>query len=294
MTQSIESATARIPVRSKRQALDWSLMLLSQEIESSIDHSELAGWGLTVATQHHGHALELIRQYRLENLGWPWRRKIRRNVLFDWGSVAWVFLLVAFFWIQGNRSGVAAAGMMDAAAVTRGEWWRLFTAIFLHADIGHLVANAGFGLVLLGLAMGAYGTGVGLLSAYLAGVGGNVLAWLIDPNHLSLGASGMVMGCVGLLAAQAVSLSRDRPRLPKPMLAGLAAGVMLFLLLGSSSSPQTDLVAHAGGFITGVLLGTLLTLTPRVTSHPAVNLLAGALFSLLVILTWRSALWQSR
>jgi membrane associated rhomboid family serine protease len=102
------------------------------------------------------------------------------------------------------------------------------------------------------------------------------------------------MGCVGLLAAEAALASRDRPRLPKSMLAGLAAGVMLFLLLGSSSSPQTDLVAHAGGFVTGVLLGLLLKLSPRVIRNPAVNLIAGAVFTLLVILTWRLALGPAR
>ena len=221
--QSVEIGITRIPVRSKRQALDWSLLLLSQEIESRIDVSETGGWGLTVEAQHHARALELIRQYRIENLGWPWRRKIHRNVLFDWGSLAWVCLLVVFYWIAGTWTGVSVAGRMDSAEVSRGEWWRLFTSIFLHADIGHLAANAGFGLVLLGLAMGEYGTGVGLLSAFLAGAGGNALAWGIDPHHLSVGASGMVMGCVGLLAAQVVSPSRNWMRLPKSLAAGLAA-----------------------------------------------------------------------
>ena len=69
---------------------------------------------------------------------------------------------------------------------------------------------------------------------------------------------------------------------------------MLFLLLGSSPNPQTDLVAHAGGFVGGVLLGTLLKLMPRVIRHPAANFLAGILFSGLVILAWQSALGPRR
>ncbi len=87
---------------------------------------------------------------------------------------------------------------MDGAAVAHGQWWRLFTAIWLHADLAHLATNATIGLLLLGLAMGRYGTGAGLLAAYLAGAGGNLVAGLISLQpHRSLGASGMVIGCLG-------------------------------------------------------------------------------------------------
>jgi len=290
-TQPIEPVSARIPARSQRQAMDWSLVLVSQGIESTIEHSEETGWALIVSPWDYDRSRSLIHQYRLENLRWPWRQKIRQAVLFDWGSLAWMFLIGLFFWLDGTARDFRGAGIMDGVAVARGEWWRLFTAIFLHADPGHLASNAAFGLVLLGLAMGLYGTGVGLLAAYLAGVGGNVMAWLIDLQHRSLGASGMVMGCLGLLAAQSVSIRRRNPRAFKAVLGGTAAGVMLFLLLGSS--PGTDLAAHLGGFVTGVLLGNILKRMPRLTQNTAANLFAGALFSLLVILTWWLALGAS-
>ena len=59
----------------------------------------------------------------------------------------------------------------------------------------------------LGFAMGRYGTGTGVLAAFLAGAGGNVAAWLASlEQHRNLGASGMVMGSLGLLAAQSPSL----------------------------------------------------------------------------------------
>jgi membrane associated rhomboid family serine protease len=270
--------------------MDWSLMLLSQDIPSTIDHSEELGWGLIVAAPDVDRALAQIRQYRLENARWPWRQEIRDQVLFDWGCLGWVFLVCLVYWLDINRADLRGIGLMDSAAVNRGEWWRLFTAVFLHADVGHLAANAGFGLILVGLAMGVYGTGIGLLSAFLAGVGGNVVTWVIDPIHRSLGASGMVMGALGLVAAQAFSTSRETPRALKPMLAGIGGGVMLFLLLGSS--PGSDLVAHAGGFVTGLLLGGLLRLAPRLADNIAVNLVAGALFSVLALLAWWLALSQ--
>ena len=51
-------------------------------------------------------------------------------------------------------------------------------------------------------------------------------------------------------------------------------------------SPGSDVLAHFGGFFTGLLLGSLLTLWPRLARSTAVNLSAGALFCLLVTLTW--------
>ena len=268
--------------------MDWSLMLMSQGIESVIDHSVVNGWGLIVPANEYERALDLIRQYRSENRRWPWRSQIPGELLFDWAGLAWVCLVVLFYLGSERGTNLRTAGMMDSQAVLHGQWWRLFTAMFLHADPGHLTANVVFGFVLLGLVMGIYGTGIGLLAAFLAGAGGNLMAWVIDPHHLSLGASGMVMGCLGLLVGQAASLWQKNPRTSKSMLAGIIAGGMLFLLLGSS--PGSDLVAHLGGFIFGIALGILLRVVRFYPPKPLRDLFAGAIFTLLVILTWWFAL----
>ena len=242
----MESATARIPVRSQRQAMDWSLVLVSQGIETTIDQAEDgAGWGLLVAGPDYGNALRVLRQYRLENRGWPWQQAVfRPGVLFDWGSLAWALLASLFFWLN-TRADLQSAGVMDGAAVAHGQWWRLFTAMWLHADLAHLATNTTLGLVLLGLAMGRYGTGAGLLAAYLAGAGGNLVAGLISlQTHRSLGASGMVMGALGLLAAQSFSLRRQTPHAIKFILGGICGGVMLFVLL--ALTPGTNVMAASG------------------------------------------------
>jgi membrane associated rhomboid family serine protease len=178
---------------------------------------------------------------------------------------------------------------MDGPAVAHGQWWRLFTAMWLHADLAHLATNATIGVVLLGLAMGRYGTGVGLLAAYLAGAGGNLVAGLISLQpHRSLGASGMVTGCLGLLAVQSFSLWRQTPHAMKYILSGICGGVMLFVLL--AVTPGTDVIAHLGGFASGLVLGALLSLIPTVAQMPKANLLSGTLFALLVIVPWWLAL----
>jgi rhomboid protease GluP len=289
LTVVIEMMTARIRARSRREAMDWSLVLISQGIESVVDFNEAEGWGLIVAGQEYDRAVEVLDQYRLENRRWPWRRRVSsRGVLFDWGSGAWVLIVGLFFWVQSQASpGFREAGLMDAVAVAHGEWWRLFTAIFLHADLGHFAMNASIGFFLLGLTMGNIGTGFGVLAAYLAGVGGNIATWIVfSGGHRSLGASGMVMGCVGLLAAQSMVFRRSSSW--KVALGGVAAGTMLFALLGLD--PGSDVLAHLGGFVTGLIIGGLLRLAPRLCRNSFANVVAGVVFCGLVILPWWLAL----
>ena len=278
---------ALIPARNRRQAMDWSLVLASQGIEHVIGHDDATGWTLAVSAADHEKALAQIHQYRLENRHWRWRRPVfQPGLFFDWSSLVWVSLNIFFYGWSEAHPGFRPAGMMDGGALTQGEWWRLFTATWLHADLAHLAANAVFGFLFLGLVMGRYGPGVGLLAAYVAGVGGNAFAWLVyDGTQRGLGASGVVMGALGLLAIQSLPvIKRPNSNTFKLFAGGILAGILLFVFLGTS--PGTDVVAHFGGFITGVLLGLLLTLAPRLVHRPRINLAAGIIFAALVILPW--------
>jgi membrane associated rhomboid family serine protease len=281
---------ASIPARTRQQAMDWSLVLVSQGIEPVIEQTDAGRWQLVVAPEEYEKSVALIRQSRLENLRWPWRKPIfKSHTIFDWGALAWVVLMVAFYGLSNWQPELREAGRMHGQAAATGEWWRLFTATFLHADLAHLMANTGFGLILLGLTMGRYGTGVGLLAAFLAGAGGNLASWAVRGDTFrGLGASGVVMGALGLLAAQSVGLLRRDPRAIKFVVVGFAGGVMLFALLGVT--PGTDTVAHFGGFVSGLILGAGLTLIGDDLSHPGVNLITGAIFAALGLGVWSLAL----
>ncbi len=270
--------------------MDWSLVLASQAIETTIEYNpEADGWGLMVPDQDLTRAQEAIRLYRLENRRWGWRHQLSRTgPLFDWAGSFWVLLLVVFFWISDAQTGLQTAGIMDAARVAQGQWWRLFTAIWLHADGAHLAANATLGFVLLGLTMGRYGTGIGLLATYLGGVGGNLAAWVVGAHGTSLGASGAVMGSLGLLAAQSFTLPLRTLQQSKRFITGMLGGVMLFVLFGLA--PGTDVRAHLAGFLTGLLLGLALTLIPKTAANARLNLAAGLLFLGLVIYPWLQAI----
>ncbi len=288
----MESVTSRIPVRSRRQAMDWSLVLASQGIETVIDEAqEGGGWGLLVAEQDCAKALKTLRQYRVENRDWPWRQSLPwPEMRFDWSSAVWAGMLILFQCLAVRHTGFRAAGIMDSAAVFSGQWWRIFTAMTLHADVGHLATNLSIGIVLIGLAMGRYGTGTGLLAAWLAGAVGNIASLFFNARPFAgLGASGMVMGALGLLAASSLLPGAHRRRSMNHFLSGLAAGTMLFVLYGLA--PGTDLAAHFGGFVAGLVLGALLTqMPPGFSQKPAVNAVCGFLLTAMLVITWGLAL----
>lgn len=264
--------------------MDWSLVLASQGIEVVIEQSPELGWGLIVPATDGERAAAAIRQYVHENRHWRWRQPMFRDqVVFDWSSLGWVVAMVLCDWGSVRAPNLRDAGIMDGDAVVHGQWWRLFTAMFFHADLGHLAANAGFGLILLGLAMGRFGGGVALLASFLAGAMGNLVAMALDPGHRSLGASGMVMGCLGLLAAQSVPALRKGPYSRKLVISSFIAGVMLFVLLGLD--PESDVVAHGGGFVGGVMAGGLLLLFPKTARSRTANFVCGLLFGILAGLT---------
>ena len=287
---STDSATALISAQNRRQAMDWSLVLISQEIESTILHTE-EGWRLAVALADHDRALAAIRQYRQENRGLKWRQELRwPGVTFHAGGAIWCLLLVTLHWVTAFRDpGLRIAARMDSIAVLNGEWWRLFTATMLHADVAHLMANVSIGFVVFGLAMGRYGAGCALLAAYLAGVGGNVAGLLFYPEpYRGLGASGMVMGGLGLLTVQTLSLRRENPHAVRHIISGVLAGFLLFVLLGLN--PASDVVAHVGGFVSGLAIGGVLTLFPAKTANEKFDFVSKLLLAALVILTWTLAL----
>jgi rhomboid protease GluP len=265
--------------------MDWSLVLASQGIDHRLDHAEATGWTLTVSATDHERALAQIEQYRLENRHWRWRRPVfSPGIFFDWRCTAWVLLVIVFYGAS-ERWDLRGPGMMTQAALMQGEWWRIFTAMWLHADPAHLAMNAVFGFLFLGLVMGNYGPGVGLLAASLAGAGGNVLSGAIHgPGLHGLGASGVVMGALGLLAFPPLILPRGRSAAVRLVGSGLLAGGLIFAMIGLN--PTTDVIAHLGGFVTGWLLGWLLTGQSRYTRRPSVNLVAGLLSGSLILIPW--------
>src|SRR5690606_11867182 len=134
------------------------------------------------------------------------------------------------------------------------------------------IANVTTGYVLFGMGMARYGSGVALLAAYIAGAGGNFAGFILySESHRGLGASGMVMGALGLLAAEGIAAWRQT-RATHWIRRGVAAAILVLVLMGFSEG--TDIVAHVGGFMFGAIFGALLHFAPEKLRHKTVNYLA--------------------
>lgn len=270
--------------------MDWSLVLVSQGIESTIERvPESERWQLSVPTNDYARAVQALRQYHVENKHSTWVRELPAGLLLDWRALAWALILLAIYFVNA-ASGDAwqQSGLMNNQLVRNGEWWRPFTAMTLHGDVAHLAINITTGFVLVGLAMGAYGPGLGLLASYFAGLGGNLAGLIVySQTHQSLGASGIVMGALGVVTVQSVGLTRGATR--DIILRALCGGFLLLVLLGLSPDPRTDIIAHVGGFGSGVLLGLGLALS-RDRLGPTVDRVALGLFAVLIVATWVLAL----
>src|SRR5436305_7280081 len=86
---------ARIAAQTRRQAMDWSLVLASQDIHPIIaPPGETRAWALLVEPGQHERAMAAIQQYRLENRGWAWRRELPGAALeVHVGALFWVLFL---------------------------------------------------------------------------------------------------------------------------------------------------------------------------------------------------------
>jgi membrane associated rhomboid family serine protease len=263
--------SAAIPARTERQAMDWSLVLVSQGIEATVERdSETGRWQLVIDAPDYPRAMQAIRLYRTENRHQLWRHQLPwTGLVFDWRSVVPLAVIALLFAVDATgRADLQRAGVMDNNAVHAGQWWRLCTAVTLHGDLAHLTANLTTGLLLMGLAMGAMGPGLGLLASFLAGVGGNLVGLLFYADtHRGLGASGMVMGALGLLAAQWLALLRHGLTPRQLVVRGVLSGCLLLVLLGFSPDRRVDVLAHVAGFGTGLALGAILALCPREVLH---------------------------
>jgi membrane associated rhomboid family serine protease len=184
-------------------------------------------------------------------------------------------------------------GALDAARVQSGQWWRAWTALTLHLDVGHLVANLGVGVWFGYLAARELGNGI----AWLLIVNGAALAnWLeaeLGPaTHRAVGASTAVFTALGMLAAHSWRTRFHLPQRWALRWAPLVAGVVLLGWLGSAGE-GTDLVAHATGFIVGILIGAAAALpSTKSVLRRVPQWLAGLLAIMSIAVPWACALYS--
>jgi membrane associated rhomboid family serine protease len=145
-------------------------------------------------------------------------------------------------------------GPVYACGVAHGEYYRLFTAIFMHYGLLHLGLNM-YALWILGRTLEAFLGPVRFLALYLvAGIGGNVAAYVFQPGALSAGASTAIFG---LFAALLFVLRK----------LGLSTAsvlpVIIINLVFTLTIPGISIAGHLGGFVVGGLIGAGFAYAPK-------------------------------
>ena len=161
-----------------------------------------------------------------------------------------------------NTEHMVRMGASYTPLVEGGEYWRLFTSMFLHFGLAHLLNNMVL-LFFLGDYMERFLGKVRYLILYLGGgILGNIFSYWSELQQrrqvVSAGASGAIFAVLGGLV---VLLLIHRGRLEDLSLPRVLLMAALSLYVGFRSA-GVDGVAHLGGFLGGALLAAAMKLLP--------------------------------
>ena len=267
MTELQLTSTIGLPA-SKQQAEQWSLVLRAANIPSTIVF-ERRSWVIKVSPIHEKMALREIAAFMEENSDWPPLRRKKEIPLpvltkYQPPTILMMGALVVFFIITGPWSSGSAWFSQGAASgrqiLENGQWYRLVTALTLHADVVHLFGNIIIGGILVHFLCRLLGNGLGWFLILASGTLGNLMNILLHGNqHNSVGFSTAIFGTIGILSGYQAASKRSAAL--KEILLPLAAGAGLLAFLGAGGE-RTDLGAHFFGLLAGAGLGALLVFLP--------------------------------
>ncbi len=270
-----------------------SLVLNAVGIPHFIDPAQAS---LSVPARSAAAAKYQIDKYFEENTGWPepppsfpaQPRAGNPPTLATVGGLA-LFYLVTGPW--NVQTAWFKNGAIDSQAILdQGEWWRLITALTLHADLLHLVGNCLIGGILVHLLCRTVGSGLGWTLLIVSGALGNYMnIALRDSVHYSVGFSTSIFAAIGIFSGLQISAGR-RFNFRK-LLIPLGAGAGLLALLGVEGE-RTDLGAHFFGFLCGIAMGILVTKTGLLRRAAAafqqkLYILALSLVGICWVLAWQ-------
>ena len=160
--------------------------------------------------------------------------------------------------INSPGGNLFTKGLLFGPAVAHGDWWRLITSAFLHANLLHIAFNM--------LALWWFGAPVEmflgrarfLLLYLVSGLAGSAGALLATPNSATVGASGAIFGILGA----ALVLERQQ----RYVLGGSALTIIVINLIFTFTVGGISIGGHFGGLIGGAL--AMLALSHFGRRHP--------------------------
>lgn len=139
-----------------------------------------------------------------------------------------------------------------------GEWWRLFTYMFLHGGAMHIFFNMWCLWDLGQLCESLYGRRTYAAIYVITGLSGGLASIAWNPRVLSVGASGAIFGLAGALIA---SFYLGEFSLPRAAISGTLRSLVIFAIFNIGFGQLVggiDNACHIGGLVSGLILGALI------------------------------------
>ena len=173
-------------------------------------------------------------------------------------NVAVFFILTMFGDTEDAVFMLQHGAMYEPYIIEGHEYYRIFTCLFLHFGITHLLNN----MVMLGALGWNLEVEIGkvrfVIIYFASGIIGNIVSLFYDLTleqpAVSAGASGAIFGLMGALLYVVIA---NRGRLGRLSGRGMLVMVILSLYFGLTST-GVDNLAHIGGLVSGFLLAVLL------------------------------------
>jgi membrane associated rhomboid family serine protease len=276
----------------QRLAGEWELVLIAEGLSPSVVRTA-DGIVVAVPDEEVERALAALSAYDKENAA---KVTAADEPVGSAGMLSAIIvaeaLLLFFFVTVAWKSTVPwfERGSSDADRIMHGELWRAVTALTLHTDIVHALANAVGAAVFFGAVFGILGPGAGSALVLLAGAGGNLAnAVLHGSPHLSVGASTSVFAAVGALGGLGMIRRRRHRTHKRRAWMPIAAALALLAMLGSGGE-RVDIWAHLCGLLLGGASGIVIGLISPNAPKLWIQWVCGSATLALLIYCWILAL----
>lgn len=247
-------------------AHEHALVTLAMGIACGVfEDRERGGYSVAVDEHHAARVLDEWRLYDEEARAASVPKPVIESRAFPLhldAAMLWLLALVVVFFMQGRDPGLSDRFCNSTTAMmVDGEWWRPFTALFLHADAAHLLGNALLGGVFCVLVAHAVGALRGWILILGCGTIANAAnaASRMPEEFRSLGASTATFAALGILVGHATRLAwmmRSFQGFRLLFVPFIAGGILLgWFGGGGADAGNTDVAGHVFGWLVGVVAG---------------------------------------
>ena len=187
-------------------------------------------------------------------------------------SLIFICLLVfILMYVLGNGSTDNYTLLVFGANVDtltkNGDYYRLFTSMFLHIGILHLLCNM-YSLYIIGKEVeNVFGKVKYLIIYLLSGIAGSILSLAFNHNTICAGASGAIFGLLGALLYFGYYY---RTYLGATLTRTIIPVIVLNLIIGFTSS-GIDNAAHIGGLVGGILIAMAVGVPDKSNNNNKIN-----------------------